>query len=269
MPTLRTLSAGLALAAGLAGALPAQAHGVWLLPSTTVLAKTQWITVDAAVSNDLFFFNHMPLALDNLAITAPSGQRVAPDNVLRGKLRSVFDVELKEKGSYRLAVVNAGLLASYTLHGAPRRWRGPAAAFAQAVPAGAEELQVNELINRVETFVTVGAPTPLAPAGHGLELVPESHPNDLVSGETARFRLTVDGQPAAGVEVALLRGATRYRDQPAGLKATTDADGRFALTWPEAGMYWLEAEHRDGKTTHPAAGERRLMYSATLEVMPQ
>lgn len=48
-----------AAAAALVLSLPiaAQAHRAWLLPSATVLSgKDVWVTVDAAVSNDLFFF---------------------------------------------------------------------------------------------------------------------------------------------------------------------------------------------------------------------
>ena len=40
------------------------------------------------------------------------------------------------------------------------------------------------------------------------------------------------------------------------------------MTWPQAGMYWLEASTKDNKTTVPQAKERRLSYAATLEVMP-
>ena len=32
-------------------------------PSSTV---DQWVTVDAAVSNDLFYFNHVPLRIEDL-----------------------------------------------------------------------------------------------------------------------------------------------------------------------------------------------------------
>ena len=49
----RTLTLTLALAALLP--LSAFAHQAWLQPSQTVIAGTDpWITVDAAVSNDLF-----------------------------------------------------------------------------------------------------------------------------------------------------------------------------------------------------------------------
>jgi len=68
---IATRIASIALALSASAAV--HAHNVWLLPSSTVLSKGDWITVDAAVSNDLFFFNHRPLGLDNLVVTAPDG----------------------------------------------------------------------------------------------------------------------------------------------------------------------------------------------------
>lgn len=264
----------LALALAIAAALPmaASAHKAWLRPSQTVLAgNAPWITVDAAVSNDLFYFNHVPLRTDNLVITAPDGSTVAPQNTATGKYRSVFDVELQQQGTYRIAVVNAGLSASWEEDGKPRRWRGTAEAFASEVPREAPGLRVTQSVNRIETFVTNGSPTVdnLAPTGQGLELVPVTHPNDLFAGEEARFRMLADGAPAAGVEFEITRGGTRYRNAQEEITVTTDANGEFAVTWPEAGMYWLEATLQDERPTVPEAGARRLGYVATLEVLPQ
>jgi len=270
--TLRPLKIAALLALGSFGfhLTPAAAHNVWLQPSSTVLAKAQWITVDAAVSNDLFFFNHNALALDNLTVTAPNGNAVAPENLAKGKLRSVFDLNLEQAGTYRIAVANGGIMASYKLNGEPKRWRGSAENYAKEVPANAEELKVTESLGRVETFVTVGKPSSVKPVGKGLELVAAAgHINDLVAGEVASLRLLLDGKPAANVEVVAIRGGTRYRNQLKELKASTDKDGKFTLTWPEAGLYWLEAETRDNKTSVPAAQERRVTYALTLEVLPQ
>lgn len=264
----------LVLAAALAAALPfsALAHKAWLLPSQTVIAgNNQAITVDAAVSNDLFYFNHVPLRLESIVITAPDGTTVQPQNGTTGKFRSVFDLELTQQGTYRLASVNSGLSATWEENGQPKRWRGTPAAFATEVPKKAKKLQVAQSVNRVETFVTNGTPndTALKPTKQGIELVAVGHPNDLSAGEAAKFRILVDGKPRAGLAVEIVRGGTRYRNAQDEIKVTTDKKGEFSVTWPEAGMYWLETSSEDKKTSLKPAKTRKLNYVATLEVLPQ
>ena len=258
--------------ASLAAPFGAAAHKAWLRPSQTVLAGTDpWITVDAAVSNDLFYFNHVPVRLDNLVITAPDGSRVQPQNPATGKYRSVFDVQLAQQGTYRIAVVNSGLSGSWEEDGKPKRWRGTAASFATEVPRDAKNLRVSQSVSRNETFVTNGTPneTALQASGEGIELVPLTHPNDLFAGEEATFRVLVDGKPAPGLEFEIVRGETRYRNAQDEIRATTDAQGQFSVTWPGAGMYWLETSSEDDRTSVPQASKRRLGYVATLEVLPQ
>jgi len=267
---MRTLKlATLTLAAVLP--LTSHAHKAWLLPSATVSTVDQWITVDAAVSNDLFYFNHVPLRTDALSITAPDGSQVTPENVGTGKYRSTFDVHLQKNGTYRIAVTNGGLMANYEENGQMKRWRGTAAAFAKEVPANAAKLRVSENAGRVETFVTAGKPTAdaLKLTNVGLELAPVTHPNDLYAGEEATFALMLDGKPAVNLPVTIIAGGTRYRDAQGEIEVKTDAQGRFSVTWPDPGMYWLEATLEDNKTSVPQAKQRRVSYVATFEVLPQ
>lgn len=250
----------------------AEAHRAWLLPSATVLSGTApWITVDAAVSNDLFYFEHNPLRLDGLVITAPDGSAVKPENMSTGKYRSTFDLALAHPGTYRLSVVTDGLFAGYKLNRERKRWRGKPENLAKEIPAGAEELKVTHSQRRLETFVTSGKPdeAALKPTGKGLELVPITHPNDLFANSEAKFELQLDGKPTADVKVVIVRGGSRYRDAVGEIAATTDKDGKFSVKWPEAGMYWLEAEVKDDKPGIKEAKERRATYSATLEVLPE
>jgi ABC-type Co2+ transport system, periplasmic component len=246
----------------------AHAHRSWVLPSATVLsAPGDWVTVDAAVSNELFYFNHVPLRLDSLKIAGPTGAPIAPQNMSTGKFRSTFDAQLSEAGTYRIAIVNDGVMATYKDKGEQKRWRGRAEDFAKQVPASAQELKVFETIGRVETFVTAGKPSEIAAVGSGLELVPVTHPNDLFAQEPARFKFLVDGKPGSDLEVTIVPGGSRYRDQPNELKVKTDAQGQFEVTWPEAGMYWINATTQDKNTRLEQASERRLSYTATLEVL--
>lgn len=268
-PLFRLILPGLALA--LALPMAAQAHRAWILPAATTLSsEAPWVTFDAAVSNDIFHADYVPLRIDNLRVTTPSGKTTAAANVAVGQHRTTFDLQLAERGTYKLATANRGLFARWVKDGKPQRWRGSIDDYRTAIPAGAEALQLTETHRRIETFVTAAAPTEtvFAPTGEGLELVPVTHPNDLFVEETADFRLLIDGQPAVGVEVEVIPGGMRYRDQQDALTATTDDKGHVQITWPAPGMYWLSAELTDDKASIKDA-QRRASYTATLEVLPQ
>jgi len=261
-----------ALALALTVPLAAQAHKMWLVPSATnVSGADPWVTVDAAVSNDLFYPDHMPVALDRIVITTPDGHAAKPENAVTGQYRSVFDVHVNQPGTYRITALNGGLFASYEVNGEKKRWRGDAAGMAKEIPAGAKNLELSESISRVETFVTNGQPSDAAlkPSGKGLELVPVTQFTDLAAGESATFQLLLDGKPATGLKVTAIAGETRYRNAQDALEVTTGKDGKFTLSWPHAGMYWVNASTQDDKASVKPAKQRRLSYTATLEVLPQ
>jgi len=291
------LRTALVLALAVLAPLSASAHKQWIVPSQAVVnGNDVWVTFDGAVSNQLFFPDHVAMRLDNVTVTGPDGRPAELKNASTGKYRSTFDVQLQQTGTYRVSNVNAGLSARWdtpeslaakakaeaegkpsTGPDAPPETRGgflrnaTPEDLASKVPADAKNLQITESNSRVETFVTNGAPntTALAATGKGIELAPVTHPNDLFAGEEASFRVLVDGKPAAGLEFEIVRGGTRYRNAQDDLKATTDGDGLLKVTWPEAGMYWLETSVQDDKPSNPKASQRRLVYVVTLEVLPQ
>ena len=287
-----------ALALAICLPLSANAHRAWMLPSATVLSGDEpWITVDAAVSNDIFYFEHFPLQIEGvgeplvmpgqkpaakdakapparpraqLEIIRPDGSLAQPQFGNTGRYRSTFDVQLDQKGTWKLAIANQGLFARYEENGEMRRWSGKAADFAKQVPKDAKKLQVTENSSRMEVFVTSGKPSEqvLKPTNQGLELVAKTHPNDLVAGEEAHFAFIIDGKPAADVKITVIAEGIRYRDDLNEINLTTDKDGVVAITWPQAGMYWLEAiSSQPIKSSTSPATQRRVSYTATLEVL--
>jgi uncharacterized GH25 family protein len=248
-----------------------EAARAWLLPSQTVLANSGgWVAVDAAMADDLFSVNQGAMQIDSLSVTGPDDQAVAPQNVAKSRTRSSFDLELRKAGTYRIAVADSIVMARWEQDGKPKRWRGAAADMAANIPANAAKLEVEEIQRRVEAFVSVGTPTALkGTAGKGLELVTLSHPNDLYAREPAKFRVLLDGQPAPGLDVEIIAGGTRYRDAPEEQVIKTDANGEFSVTWPAAGLYWLDVGVQDDKASAPNVKKRRASYNATLEVLPQ
>jgi len=267
-------AAGAALAA--LAAVPASAHRQWMMPSSTVVSGDDvWVTVDAAVSNDLFYFEHQPMRLDAMKAWAPDGTEAAIENKSTGRYRSTFDVHLTQKGTWRIASVADMLTGSYDLNGKTERLpRGTTTTnLAERLPAGATNVKTAEANNRNEIFVSVGEPTTtlFKPVGKGIELVPVTHPNDLVAGETATFQFLFDGKPTAGLPVTVIQGGIRYRDQLGQMDLTTGADGKVEMTWAEPGMYWLnvttpQVERKEGEGAPPPLA-RRASYVTTLEVL--
>jgi uncharacterized GH25 family protein len=295
---LSLLASTAALAVSFAALLPtaAQAHRSWLLPSGTVFSGQEpWVSVDAAVSNDIFYFEHNAGNLDNLVITGPDGKPVEAQNQAKTRYRSVFDVKLEQAGTYRIALVNDGMFASYKVGNETKRLRGTAESLRKEIPKDAQDLRVTRSQTRVETFVTRGKPSTdsVKPTGRGIELAAVTHPNDLFAGETATLRFVDDGKPAAGYTVTVILAGKRHQDKLTELTMDTDKSGEIKVKWPAAGMYWLEVEPArparpqgapqaggPGMPAGPQGGPmgpagtldkptRRAGYSLTLEVLPQ
>lgn len=268
--TRRLLLPALALASAMLLPLSAQAHRGWILPAATTLSSEDaWVTFDAAISNDIFHTDYVPLRLDALEVIGPDGEAVPVHNAHTGKYRSTFDLNLTERGTYRITSVMTGVIASWDDNGERKRWRGRAEDYADAVPRRAKDLQATEFTRRLETYVTAGAPdeTVFASDARGLALAPETHPNDLFAGEAARFRFLVDGQPAANAEVEIIPGGMRYRNHQALQTLITDKDGYVSIHWPEAGMYWIGVSYQDDQASLRGA-RRSVSYSGTFEVLP-
>jgi uncharacterized GH25 family protein len=291
----------LAAVALIAATTPAMAHRQWLLPNATIFSGTDsWVTVDGAASNDLFFPDHQPMRLDSVKAWAPDGTEAKIENGATGKYRSTFDVKLDKPGTWRIGTSQNGVAGTFKVDGVEWRLGGrrgpppgaapggpgampagggtpPAGAVAQPksvatigeIPANATDIQITESAGRNEIYVTAGEPTNtiFQPTNKGLEMVPVTHPSELVANEPARFKFLVDGKPAANLKVSVLPGGKRYRDDDGTMEITTGADGVALVKWPQAGMFWMNTTYSDNKPTVARATARRLSYTATLEVM--
>ncbi len=265
-----------AIALALTLPFAAHAHRAWIVPAATVLSSDEpWVTFDAAISNDIFHPDHHAMRLEGVKAVGPDGKEVPLQNAASGKHRSTFDLQLPQKGTYKVFSASSGLNAMWEENGQRKMWPQRGTPFTQegfdkAVPKKADNLRVTQSSRRLETFVTAGNPSDavLKPTGQGLELAPVTHPNDLFAGEAATFALLIDGQPAVGAKVTVLPAGMRYRDGQQAIEAVADRQGRFAITWPTAGQYFLEAQYQDDKAQKPAT-QRRGSYVATFEVLPQ
>lgn len=115
----------MAAAIGLVISPAAQAHRMWILPSTfTLSGDEQVVTLDGAISNDLFFPNHVAMDLDNVQITAPDGSNSRPEGGWEGQIRSTFDLKLNQEGTYKVAEQGEFFFASWKEGEEEKRQRG-------------------------------------------------------------------------------------------------------------------------------------------------
>lgn len=267
----RLKAATLVAIGALAIAGPASAHRMWMMPSTfTLSGEEQYITVDGAISNNLFFPNHVALSLEDVSITRPDGSVVDPENGSTLKFRSVFDVKLDQQGTYRISETGSLYWAMWKENGEEEWRRG---SWEYLVAEGYDKkdgVSFQQSKRRVETFVTLGAPSTGAfqPTNQGLELQPITHPNDVYVGEDVQFRMLSDGQPAKDIEVEIVMGQDRYRDSENGLKVKTNADGVFTFSVGQPGQYWLSAGGEGTTTAHGHEMEQFISYVATIEALP-
>lgn len=273
---VRRLAVCLLASAALALPSGAAAHRMWLLPSVTTLAGTDgWVTFDGAISNDLFNPDHFPLPTANIQVTAPDGSAGSIANAATGRYRSVFDVRIDKPGTWKIWTASEAISGRFKVDG--KDWsvgrrggtdRPNSVASVADIPANATDVQLSQSISRNEVFVTSGTPTTsvFATTGKGLEMVPITHPDDLVADQPARFRFLLDGKPVAGLKVAVVPGNKQFRDAEQAQELTTGADGVLEIRWPVPGFYWLNASHSDDKPSDSRASTRRTSYTTTVEV---
>lgn len=254
----------------------ALAHRVWIKPNTTVVSGEQaWVTFDAAIANGIFNPDHFAYPLERLTALGPDGKAVDIGNSATLKYRSVFDLHLQQEGTYRVYNSSHSLMAFWQdKEGNRQMWPGRGKtgtkdALLKSVPMDADNLNIVDMSRRVETFVTLGAPSDVANSNNdkGLTLSFQGHPNDLYTQEPNRLSFLFNNERAEGVKVTLVRGGQQYRDTDETQTFTTDASGNVTITFEHPGMYWLEAQYSDSKAKAPV-NERRGSYVVVLEVLP-
>ncbi len=260
----------LAAAVGLVISPAAQAHRMWILPSTfTLSGDEQVVTVDGAISNDLFFPNHVAMDLDNIQITAPDGSTSLPESGWQGQIRSTFDLKLDQQGTYKIAEQGDFFFASWIEAGEEKRQRGSWGKLEADGILAKEGVKLMNAARRSETFVTLGAPTDsvFKVSGVGIEMVPVTHPNDVYQGEEASFTFWVDGKVAVDLEVTIVKGNDRYRDVINEVKVKTNDAGVIAFTPEESGRYWMTASAGQPGEKKGRKMMLRSSYSATFEAL--
>jgi uncharacterized GH25 family protein len=253
--------------------LAASAHMTWLMPNATVVTNRDGsVSIDAAVSEDLFIFERA-LKLEDLRITGPAGAKLEAKNRLAAKNHESFDLDLPGNGTYRISNVGTSLMGAYKAGTETKRFRATADTLAKELPADAEVLSLARTVARQQTFVSreEAGDAKFTPEGDGLELLPLTQVTDLSTGDSSRVRLLLDGKPLANTDVTLRPGGNRYRYKTGEITLKTDAQGELTIKWTEAGQWWLGANYGDRRAQGGTRDKplERAALSVTFEVLPK
>lgn len=272
MMLYRVFSTGLLAVAALASAAVV-AHPRWVLPSEFTVSSQDgdWITTDASASHGTFVFDK-PLGLDSGVVITPSGQRERFAFVAKHKRKSSFDFFFSEPGTHKISLTGLPFyMTTYTIGArqTPRRIAANAAERDAVLPEGAQNVQSVLVFNRTEAYVTVNQPSRqvFELEKKFLELVPVTHPADIVEGETAILQFFFNGQPQAGVEAEIRQDGTLYRNQQEAVILTSDKDGKIQFTPHQAGRYLLIAGFSGPLDDNPLAEQARSSIHLTFEAV--
>jgi len=251
-------------ALGAAALLTAQAaaHSPYLLPNVFSAEGRDHVTVQASFTES-FFAPDVAMKSEDWNVVGPDGVRTGLTPVMLADL-ALLEVAMTAEGTYRISSgARVGRTAKAYRKDGVWEFLEPGA----TPPDGTEAVDMQSL-TLADTYVTRGKPSPAAlePRGAGLELVPLTHPNEAVAGETLALRVLFDGKPVAEEAVMLHRADEAYAGT-APVQATSTAEGKVEFAPAEPGVYLAMIRYR---VAPAAAGEpwRSFTASVTFDVQP-
>ena len=181
------------------------------------------------------------------------------------------DYFVEDSGTYKITNnASASYFSSYKVADKRQRARANKAELKAMVPANATDLQTTYGLTRVETYITMNNPTEnYGTDGQFLELLPKTHPAEIVENEPATFAFTYHGKVQAGVEIEITPDGARYRNTPDVLKLTTDKNGEITFTPAHAGRYLLIAEYQQDAKNKTLADKEQGGVFLTFEAQLQ
>lgn len=253
-----------ATALALLAATGSAAHVPYLLPSTFNLGKATHITLQSAFTEDPFI-PEVVLKSDFFFVRGPDGTQAPLGTPTYLRQLTVLECATPNDGTYLFSTGPRQGRNGKMYKGAGGKWLMVGEESA-TLPAGAETVEVQS-ITTAEAYVTRGAPTlaALATRGVGLELKPITHPSDISPRQAIRFQLLFDGKPLGGQVVHLQRVQGNFDGQKVPGQATTAADGTFALTAPDAGLYMTLIRYRTASPAGAATPFRSYTHTLSFE----
>ena len=230
------------------------AHTQWFKPSlfnTALNGKTVWVSGQLSISE--YAFTTERALSGTVTVTLPDNSQIVLAELHTGKTSSIFDFELTQGGTYKIETLN-----------------GPSIRMPRKPKQGTETKPrpITKSVSLLTSYITADAPSNEAVKAHEqwLDIVPVTHPADIVEGEPARFKLTYQGKSLAGQTLVLVPSGGEYQNQSQEQEYTSNAQGEIELTLNTAGVYLLKARYQFDLENDPKAQIMRCSAGLTFEV---
>jgi len=241
------------------------AHTPYVLPNNfEVSARSAVISVDASLTED-FFVPDVSYGQHPFTLTAPDGSLISiPQSAIHPlAIRTVVEHKLTDaaEGTYRITAGPriGAIMRSWEIDGEVKRIRDPEV----QMPAGAVLKSHSQSISVSESYISIGAINPeqtFTATGKGLEVVPVTHPGQLVAGKAFDFVISHNGQPLAHHKVDMIYAASSANNSKQTLE--TDSAGKAHYVLEQPGTYLASVRYSAGGPVN--AEQPTLNYSHTL-----
>ena len=241
---------------------PVLGHQQWILPNFFYTNdESPWLGIEHTSGDQRFVAGHGSGTL--LWIIHPKGWRMGhPSSIYLGQTRTVGEMELRESGTYRIETDRPSqYVAEIEVHG-KKKWVSKSK---DQLP-GKKIIQSQHRWSQTVTFVTVKEYTQgvLEATGALLEIVPLTHPNEIVVGKPFVVRVLSRGQLVPDQKIQVYSEMDSGHDTT--LATVTNADGECELIFPSPSRYLLTVNLRQDAKDSSRANVEIFSVSVLVEV---
>ncbi|MGV3578877.1 DUF4198 domain-containing protein [Brevundimonas sp.] len=230
-----------AMLAVMATAGAAVADSPYLRPNVYDATNMDRVTAEAGFTDDIFA-GRVAMRSDHWNVFGPGGEVAISDVTYLNQI-AVFEVMTPADGTYRISSGRREGRIAKMYMSASQGWRFVGEEAGVTVPE-ADQVETQS-ITVADVYVTRGDGREIPAArGVGVEVIPVTHPAEIVEGEDAVFQFLIDGRPVAGQAVTVFREAGRYDGRLVEADLTTGEDGRFTVRPSAPGAYLTLIRYR-------------------------
>ncbi|MFT4021645.1 MAG: DUF4198 domain-containing protein [Acinetobacter sp.] len=198
------------------------------------------------------------LKSDDLQVISPNNEKIDLKSVSQSKSTLLFDLALKEQGTYTVYTTASFPLSYVKVNNEWRMYFNVPADKAPAkdkrdfaIPADFKKEPKKVTIHRdwfVKSYVTKGEPTPLHDIASPIDVKFKTHPNQLNHTQPLVLNITKDGHTFANAKVDIRKKGTSDKEA-IGFK--TQANGQVEIKFPAAGEYIIEVSENFNSRVQP------------------